>query len=113
MKAKQNLEQIQEFETLIISSPNCNDTLVMSLTDKLHFCMYRDTRPSLARDKVAHLSAYSAIERPVIFTDKLFVIANDENTNTSTLFCVAETKYGLQINEVKSKHLEQKQDLTR
>lgn len=111
MKAKQNLEKIQEFETLIISSPNCNDTIVMSLTDRLHFCMYRDTNPALVSNKIANLAEYSAIERPIEFTNKIYIVANEKELNKSTLFCIEEDGESLKISHIKHKNLKQSENL--
>jgi len=111
MKAKQNLEKIQEFETLIIYSPNCNDTIVMSLTDRLHFCIYRNTNPALVSNKITNLVEYSAIERPVEFTNKMYIIANEKQLKKSTLFCIEESGESLTIKQVKSKQSEQNTDL--
>ena len=109
MIAKQNLEKLNEFETLIISSPNCNDTAVICSMDKLRFCIFRNTNPTLASSRLNNIYGYSAIHRTIEFEGKLFVIANERN-NKSTLLCIEENGKDLKLTPVKHKELEQCQE---
>jgi len=113
MKAKQNLEMLDEFETLIISSPNCDDTVAICALDKLRFCVFRDTSPVLASNKLNHATGYSAIHRDIEFQGKMYVVANKKKENKSTLFRIEENGKSLQITPLKQKELEQTQDLTK
>ena len=113
MKAKQNLEMLNEFETLIISSPNCDDTVAICALDKLRFCVFRDTSPVLAGNKLHNARGYSAIHRDIEFEGKIYVVANDNHSNQSTLFSIEENGKSLQITPLKRKELEHNEDLVR
>ena len=113
MKAKQNLQLIHDFETLIISSPNCNDTMVMSLTNNPHFRIYRNTNKAMATKQAKLLPYYTTLEREVEFENKLYLVTNAEDVDKSTIFCIEEDGESLKISQLKSKTMEQNQDLTR
>ena len=105
MKAKQNIELINDFETLIISSPNCNDVVVMSLTNKPHFCIYRDTIKSRAIEQAKLLPYYTTLEREVEFENKVYIVTSSVEDKTSTIFSFKENGKSLQINKLKRKTL--------
>lgn len=113
MKAKQNTQLINDFETLIIYSPNCNDTMIMSLTNRPHFRIYRNTIKAKAIEQAKLLPYYTTLDREVEFTDKLYIVTNAEDVAKSTIFCIEEDGESLKINQIKRKNLEQNQDLTR
>ncbi len=113
MKAKQNIELINDFETLIISSPNCNDIIVMSFISKPHFCIYRNTNKATTIKQAKLLPYYTTLERELVFENKVYIVTNSEEDEKYTIFSIKEDGESLKINQLKRKTLEQKQDLTR
>jgi len=111
MKAKQNLQTIHQFEMLIITSPNCNDTIVMGLDNKLHFCIYRDTNKAVAIEKSKTLPYRSVLEREIEFENKLYIITDSEDEIKPTLLCIEEDGSSLKISHVKNKTLTQDRNL--
>ena len=103
MKAQQNLQTINQFETLIISSPNCNDTIVMGLDNKLHFCIYRDMNKSVAITKSKTLPYSTLLTREIEFKGKLYIITDSEDEIKPTLVCIEEDGLSLKISHVKRK----------
>ena len=113
MKAKQNVEKIEDFETLIISSPNCNDIMIMSLINRPHFILYRNTTKAKAIEQAKSLPYYTTLERELMFENKVYIVTSSEEDEKSTVFCIEEDGESLKINQLKRKNLEQKQNLTR
>ena len=110
MEEKQNVEKIEDFETLIISSPNCNDIMVMSLIVKPHFRIYRNTTKSMAIEQAKLLPYYTTLERELVFENKVYIVTNSEEDEKSTIFCIEEDGDSLKINQLKRK-TEQNKDL--
>ena len=110
MKAKQNVEKIEDFETLIISSPNCNDIMVMSLINRTHFRIYRNTTKAKAIEQAKLLPYYTTLERELVFENKVYIVTNSEEDEKSTIFCIEEDGDSLKINQLKRK-TEQNKDL--
>ena len=111
MKAKQNLQTINQFEMLIITSPNCNDTIVMGLDNKLHFCIYRDMNKAIAIEKSKTLPYRSVLQREIEFEKKLYIITDSEDEIKPTLVRIEEDGTNLKISHVKSKTLNQDENL--
>ena len=100
--AKQNLELLDEFETLIVSSPNCNDTIILAIKNgKLimrNFCNEYATEETLNK----HTEGLSLIHRDIEFTDKIYILASD-GLDKPMLFSIEETANGLKIKSVERK----------
>ena len=103
MIAKQNLQTINQFEMLVVTSPNCNDTIVMGLDNKLHFCIYRDTPKAMAIERSKTLPYRSVLQREIEFENKLYIITDSEDEIKPTLVCIEEDGLNLKISHVKRK----------
>ena len=111
MKAKQNIELINDFETLFISSPNCNDIVVMSFVNKPHFYIYRDTTKSRAIEQAKNLPYHTTLKREIEFENKVYIVTNSEEDEKSSIFSIVEDGKNLQIDKLKSKTLNQNENL--
>lgn len=111
MKVKQNLQTMQQFEMLIITSPNCKDTIIMGLDNKLHFCIYRDTNKAMAVERSKTLPYRSVLQREIEFENKLYIITDSEDEIKPTLVRIEEDGTNLKISHVKSKTLTQDKNL--
>ncbi len=100
--AKQNLEELVEFETLIVTSPNCDDTIILAIKNgKLiirNFCNEDATDKTL--DK--YTEDLSCIRRDIVVNGKINILASD-GLKKPLLFSIEETTTGLKIKSVETK----------
>lgn len=110
MNNKGNLEVLNPFETLIITNPNCFDTIIVGRkNDKLiirNFCNEDACDETLNK----HLEGLSCIYRDIEFTGRINILAN-EGFNKPLLFKIEETTKGLMIRPIRKNRLKQNQEL--
>lgn len=102
VKAKQNLEELVEFETLIVTSPNCDDTIILAIKNgKLiirNFCNEDATEETINK----HTEGLSCIRRDIVVNGKVNILASD-GLDKPLLFSIEETTTGLKIKSVETK----------
>ena len=110
MNAKQNLEVLDPFETLIITNPNCHDTIIIGIKRRKlivrNFCNENVTDKTLDN----YLEKLPAIQRDIEFTGKIYILA-DQGLDKPLLFSIEENERGLILKSVKRKELEQNENL--
>ncbi len=102
MKANQNLEVLDQFETLIITNPNCYDTIIIGIKNgKLVIRNYYNehaTEETLNK----HVEGLSTIHRNIKFTGKINILAQ-EGLDKPITFTIEETTTGLKIRPFERK----------
>ena len=110
MKAKQNLEVLDPFETLIITNPNCHDTIIIGIKNRKlivgNLCNEDVTEETLNK----HAEGLSCIHRDIKFTGKIYILA-DQGLDKPLLFSIEENERELILKSVKRKELEQNENL--
>ena len=102
MKAKQNLEILSPFETLIISSPNCTDSLVLSIKNG-NLLIGSFYEKNLSEESLDNsLKGLPCIYRKIEFTGKMYVLTS-EGVSNPTLFRIEEMAHNLKISPLKRK----------
>lgn len=103
MKSKENLVVLDQFETLIITSPNCFDTIIVGIKNgKLVIRNYYNehaTEDTLNK----HTEGLSCIHRDIKFTGKINILAKD-GLDKPMLFSIEETANGLKIKPYERKN---------
>ena len=103
MTAEQNFTKLDQFETLIITSPNCYDTIIVGIKNgKLiirNFYNEHATEETLNK----HTEGLSCIHRNIKFTGKVNIMA-DEGLDKPMLFSIEETANGLKIKSAERKN---------
>ncbi len=99
MVAKQNLEVLDPFETLIISNPNCPDTIIAAIKNgKLVIRnFWNEDRSENVVDK--YTEGLSPLHRHIEFTGKVYILAHD-GLEKPVLFSVEEMLNGLLLKPV-------------
>lgn len=96
VKAKQNLEELSEFETLIVTSPNCDDTIILAIKNgKLiirNFCNEDATEETINK----HTEDLSCIRRDIVVNGKINILASN-GLKKPLLFSIEEGENGLKI----------------
>lgn len=94
--AKQNLEELDQFETLIVTSPNCDDTIILAIKNgKLiirNFCNEDATEETINK----HTEGLSCIRRDIVVNGKINILASD-GLKKPLLFSIEERENGLKI----------------
>ena len=94
--AKQNLEELNEFETLIVTSPNCDDTIILAIKNgKLiirNFCNEDATEETINK----HTEGLSCIRRDIVVNGKVNILASD-GLDKPILLGIEEVENGLKI----------------
>ena len=110
MESKQNLEVLDPFETLIITNPNCHDTIIIGIKNRKlivrNFCNEDSTEETLNK----HTEGLSPIHREIQFTGKIYILA-DKGIDKPQLFSIEENERGLILKSVKRKEIEQNENL--
>ena len=110
MKAKQNLEVLDPFETLIITNPNCHDTIIIGIKSRKlivrNFCNEDVTEETLNK----HAEGLSCIHRDIEFTGKIYILA-DQGLDKPLLFSIEEMSNSLLLRQVTKKSLKQNQEI--
>lgn len=110
MDKLQNLEILDPFETLIISNPNCTDTIIIGIKNKKliirNYCNENRSKDSID----SYLNDLSPIQRDIEFSGKIYILA-DEGIDKPLLFSIEENERGLILKGVKRKELKQNKNL--
>ena len=106
MKAKQNLEVLDPFETLIITNPNCHDTIIIGIKSRKlivrNFCNEDSTKNTLNKN----LQGLPCIHRNIEFIGKVYILA-DDGLDKPLTFSIEETENGLLLKGCSRKALKQ------
>ncbi|MBQ7797612.1 MAG: hypothetical protein IJ371_00630 [Clostridia bacterium] len=110
MKAKQNLEVLDQFETLIITNPNCNQTIILAVKNG-KFVMRTFVNEDATEDTLGkYTQDLSIIHRNIEFTKKIYILAGD-GLDKTMLFSIEEMLGGLLFKPVQRKTLKQNPNL--
>ena len=111
MNKIQNLELIKPNETVIISCPTCNDSVIVALKDKtLNFYRLNGMDKLSANVKALYSRDLPTNIRNVEFEDKLYVVAKGD-INNSSLVCIQTDNNDLKIKRVRRKQLDEQRNL--
>ena len=110
--AKQNLEELDQFETLVITSPNCDDTIILAIKNgKLiirNFCNEDATEETLNK----HTEDLSCIRRDIVVNGKVNILASD-GLDKPILFGIEEIENGLKITSASRVLLNNQNNVTK
>ena len=110
MKAKQNLEVLQEFETLIITNPNCNQTIILAVKNG-KFVMRTFFNEDENKDTLKkYTQDLSIIHRNIEFTGKIYILVS-EGLDKTMLFSIEEMLDGLLFKPVTRNSLKHNREI--
>ena len=93
-----NLYLIQDLETLVITSPKCNDTILASLDGHFRYNVFKNTDKETALNQADKGAWITGIQREIEVDDKVFVTVNNPQIKQYGLYCIEASENGLQIS---------------